>query len=218
MSSIVTDFTNNWQRLLDGLLVSIELTVLTLIIGLFVGLVLALGQMSRNSTVRISTTILVEAGRGAPALVMLLIIYNGLPKIGLTFDVFFTAVVALSITTAAYTSEIMRGGFQAVPAGEVEAGEALGMKRLDVLRHVVVPQGIRVAIPALMGFAIIIFQATSLTYYVGGGELMKVVSVQAANTFHQFNFYVIAAVLYACITIPASFLTERFEKRLARHL
>ena len=92
------------------------------------------------------------------------------------------------------------------------------MGRLDVLRYIVVPQGIRIAVPALMGFAIIIFQATSLTYYIGGGELMKYVTVQAANTFHQFNFYLIAAVLYACITIPASFITERFEKRLSRHL
>jgi polar amino acid transport system permease protein len=219
MIGIWDDFIDNWQVLLKGLLVSIEMAVLALFFGLILGLVLAIGTMSGRALVRSIAIVLVEAGRGAPALVVLQIIYFGLPNVGMTFTGFVTAVIALTLTTGAYTAEIMRGGLQAVPQGEVEAGEALGMSRASILRDVVVPQGLRIAIPPLMGFAIIIFQATSLTLYVGGErELLRTANSLASQTFNYFNFFLIAAVLYAVITIPASSLTERVERRMGRHL
>lgn len=219
MSTIWRDFSDNWQALLQGLLVSIEMAVLALVFGLALGLVLAISTMSRSRVVRSVAIVLVETGRGAPALVVLQIIYFGLPHAGMTFTGFVTAVIALSLTTAAYTAEIMRGGLQAVPQGEVEAGEALGMSRAWILRDIIVPQGLRIAIPPLMGFAIIIFQATSLTLYVGGQrELLRTANSLASQNFNYFNFYLIAALLYAVITIPASYLTERVELRMGRHL
>ncbi len=219
MIGIWNDFADNWQLILKGLLVSIEMAVLALLFGLILGLVLAVSTMSRRALVRAVAIVLVEAGRGAPALVVLQIIYFGLPKAGMTFSGFVTAIIALSLTTGAYTAEIMRGGLQAVPQGEVEAGEALGMSRGWILRDVIIPQGLRIAIPPLMGFAIIIFQATSLTLYLGGErELMRATNTLASQTFNYFNFFFIAAVLYALITIPASWLTERVEARMGRHL
>lgn len=219
MIGIWNDFADNWQMILKGLLVSLEMAFLALLFGLILGLVLAICMLSRQRIVSAVAVVLVEAGRGAPALVMLQIIYFGLPHAGMTFSGFVTAVIALALTTGAYTAEIMRGGLQAVPQGEVEAGEALGMGRAAILRDVVVPQGLRIAIPPLMGFAIIIFQATSLTLYLGGErELLRVTNTLASQSFNYFNFFVIAAVLYAAITIPASWLTERVELRMGRHL
>lgn len=219
MIGIWTDFSQHWQVILKGLLISIEMALLALLFGLVLGLILAICTMSRQSVVRWVAIVLVEAGRGAPALVVLQIIYFGLPHVGMTFSGFITAIIALAITTGAYTAEIMRGGLQAVPQGEVEAGEALGMSRGAILRDVIVPQGLRIAIPPLMGFAILIFQATSLTLYLGGErELLRTVNSLASQTFNYFNFYFVAAVLYAAITIPASSLTERVERRMSRHL
>jgi polar amino acid transport system permease protein len=219
VTGIWTDFSEHWQVILEGLLISLEMAVLALLFGLVLGLVLAVCTLSRQPVLRGVAIVLVEAGRGAPALVVLQIIYFGLPHVGMTFSGFVTAIIALAITTGAYTAEIMRGGLQAVPQGEVEAGEALGMSRGAILRDVIVPQGLRIAIPPLMGFAILIFQATSLTLYLGGErELLRTVNSLASQSFDYFNYYVIAAVLYAAITIPASSLTERVERRMGRHL
>lgn len=107
---------------------------------------------------------------------------------------------------------------QAVPDGEVEAGDALGMSRLDVLRDVVVPQGIRIAIPPLVGFAIIMFQATSLAYSISYRELTATAKSVAGLEFNALNMFVLAGLLYAAVTIPASWLSDRLDRHMSRHL
>lgn len=160
----------------------------------------------------------VEIGRGTPALVLLQIVYNGLPRVQLTWPAFACAVLALSLTTAAYSSEIFRGGLRAVPYGEVEAGAALGMSRRDILRDLVIPQGLRIALPPLMGFAIIVFQMTSLAYSISLTELFATGRSIGLNSFKAMNMFILVGLLYAAITIPSSWLTERVEKRMGRHL
>jgi polar amino acid transport system permease protein len=149
---------------------------------------------------------------------MLQFVYYGLPSAGLSFTAFVSAVAALSLTTAGYTSEILRGGLQAVPAGETEAAGALGMSRRDTLRFVLVPQGVRIALPSLMGFAILIFQATSLTFTISVVELLSQAYSIGAATFRYLDVLVLAGLLYLAVTIPAGWLTDRTERRLSRHL
>jgi polar amino acid transport system permease protein len=213
---------NDWPTFLPGLLaglgVSVQVALLSLLIGIPGGLLLAIGAGSKKKLVRTLIIGIVEIGRGTPALVVLQIFYFGLPASGLTLSSMGASVVALAATTAAYTSEILRGGLQAVPQGEVEAAGALGMSRRDTLRFIVIPQGIRVAIPSLIGFAILIFQATSLAYTVALPELLSQAYSIGSTTFNYLSVLVLAGLMYAAITIPASWLTSRAEKRLARHL
>lgn len=214
-------FFNDWvdyfPDLLGGLGVSLQLTLVTLLIGLPAGLLLALGAGSRNKVLRMITITVIEIGRGTPALVVLQLFYFGLPSAGMTLTSFVAASLALAFTTAAYTSEILRGGLQAVPGGEVEAAHALGMARRDILRFVVIPQGVRIAIPPLMGFAIMVFQATSLAYTIAMPELMSQAYSIGSITFRYLSILTLAGLMYALITIPASSLSNLVEHRLARH-
>jgi polar amino acid transport system permease protein len=186
-----------------------------LVLGLPLGLALAVGASVRRRIVRWLVVGLVEIGRGMPALVMLQVVYNGIP---VTLSGFVSAFIALALTTAAYTSEILRGGLQSVPAGEVEAGQALGMKPIHVLRDVIIPQGVRIAIPPLIGFCIVMFQATSLAFVIAVPELTAQAKSISNETFHYFNLFFLAGLLYAVVTISASVLTERAERVLSRHI
>jgi len=213
---------SNWgvyyPDLLRGLLVSVRLAGLALLIGVPAGLLLAIGTNSHRRTTRAVVITLVELGRGTPALVVLQLVYFGLPSVNLTWSSFFSAGVALSVTAAAYTSEILRGGLQAVPGGEVEAAAALGLTQRDALRYIIVPQGVRIAIPALMGFAVLLFQATSLAFTISVPEVVSKAYAIGSASFQYLSVLTLAGLLYAAITIPMSFLSDLAARRLSRHL
>ncbi|MGY2002606.1 amino acid ABC transporter permease [Blastococcus sp. SYSU DS1024] len=218
MNGLFTSWGEWLPRLLEGLGTSVQLTLVSLTIGVPLGLLLALLSSAASRPVRWTAIGLVEIGRGTPALVMLQFVYYGLPSAGLSLTAFVSAVAALSLTTAGYTSEILRAGLQAVPAGEIEAAGALSMSRRDTLRFVVVPQGVRIALPSLMGFAILIFQATSLTFTISVVELLSQAYSIGAATFRYLDVLLLAGLLYLAVTIPAGWLTNRTERRLSRHL
>jgi polar amino acid transport system permease protein len=204
--------------LLDGLWLSVRVAGASLVIGIPLGLGLALLMSARHKWVRVVAIIVVEVGRGTPALVMLQIVYYGLPSAGLTVGSFVAAIVALALTTGAYTSEILRAGLQAVPHGEVEAASALAMSNRDTLRFIVIPQGVRIAIPALLGFAILILQATALTFTIALPELLSRAYSIGSNSFRYLDVLLLAGLLYLLITLPAGWLTNWTERRMARHL
>ncbi|MBJ6718843.1 ABC transporter permease subunit [Bacillus sp. PR5] len=162
MKETLANFVEWAPQLFAGLVVSLQLTGLALLMGLPLGLLLALLSMTKMRLPRYVAILLVEIGRGAPALVVLQMVYYGLPSVGINTSAFIAAAVALALTTAAYTSEILRAGLNAVPQREFEAGLALGMTNSDIMRFVVIPQGVLFAVPALMGFAILIFQQVHL--------------------------------------------------------
>jgi polar amino acid transport system permease protein len=203
--------------LLQGLELSIEVTILSLAIGIPCGLVLAVLVSSSSRLAKGTALLIVEFGRGAPALVLLQLVYFGLPTTGLLLSSFVSAIAALAWNTAAYTSEIIRAGLEAVPFGQREAATAIGLNPLDALRFVLVPQGLRMAIPALMGFSIQIFQATSLCFTIALPELLSRSYGIGSQTFHYFDVLLLAALIYAAICIPASVLMKRFEHAIGHY-
>lgn len=205
-------------RLLDGLWTSLQVTLLGLAIGIPAGLALALLASVRSRPIRWSTVVVVEIGRGMPALVVLQMVYFGLPTFGIALSSYVATVVALGLMTAAYTSEIIRAGLRAVPEGETEAASALGLTHRDTLRYIVIPQGFRIAIPTLMGFSILIFQVSSLAFTIGLPELLSRGYSIGAATFRYLDVLTLVGILYLVITIPAGWLVEGFEKRMSRHL
>lgn len=198
-----------------GLMISLKVTLATLITGIPLGLLVALAVQAKSRTVAWLAVIFVEIGRGAPALVLLQFVYFGLPQVELSLSSFASAWIALTITTAAYTSEILRAGLQSVPAGQLEAAKALNMSRLDELRFISLPQGIRIAIPPLFGFAILTFQATSLCFAIALPEIVSQANEIGSMTFKYFPVLTITGVIFAVICIPASFAVGWLERRVA---
>lgn len=217
MSGLFSFWKDSLPQLLNGLAVSLEVTGAALAVGLPLGLLLALGVQSKARLLKLASLGAVEIGRGAPALVVLQFAYFGLPQAGLALSSFAAAVFALAWNTGAYTSEIIRAGLESVPQGEVEAASAMGMVRRDVLRFVVIPQGLRVAAPALLGFAAAILQATSLCFAIALPELASNAYMIGTITFRYMEILLLAGILYAVICIPATIAVGVLEKRLERH-
>jgi polar amino acid transport system permease protein len=204
--------------LLPGLATSLKLTGAALVIGLPLGLVLAILVSSRRMVVRAPALAFVELGRGAPVLIVLQLFYFGLPQVNVTLSSFVAGSFGLGLTTAAYTSEIIRAGLQAVPAGQREASRALGMSHRDELRFIVIPQGMRIATPALLGFAILVFQGTSLCFTIAVPELMSKAYGEGSESFEYLQAIGLAAALYAVVALSAGLVVRRLEARMGRHV
>lgn len=212
------DFWGEWfPTLVDGLKISVEVTAACLALGIPLGLVLALGMQSKSAPWRTLALVIVEIGRGAPALILLQFAYFGLPNAGLALSSFASATLALAWTTGAYTSEIIRAGLEAVPHGQKEAAAAIGLNRWDQLRFVILPQGLRVSVPPLFGFSILMLQASSLCFAIALPELVSQAYVIGSNTFRYMSILVLAGLLYAAICIPATIAVSALERRLGRH-
>ncbi|WP_312528178.1 amino acid ABC transporter permease [Paracoccus sp. (in: a-proteobacteria)] len=199
--------------MLSGLRLSVTVTIASLLIGLPLGFLLSLGVMSQSRASNAIALIIVEIGRGAPSLVLLQFAYFGLPSTGMTLTSFGASVAALSWSTAAYTSEIIRAGLLSVPAGQREAAMAIGLTRTDMMRFVIVPQGLRIAIPALLGFAILIFQTTSLCFAIALPELTSRAYEIGTNTFQYLPALVLAGLLYLMVCIPMTLVVHWIETR-----
>lgn len=212
----------SWARhipeLLDGLVVAMQLTGLSLLFGYPLGLLLAIGVNSRVLAVRSLALFVIELGRGLPLLVLLFLVYQGLPQVGFVAGAMVSAVAAFTLSTAAYSTEIVRSSLGAVPPGQAEAAAAAGMSSVDSFRLIILPQAIRVALPPLLGLAIQMFQLSSLAYLVTVPEVMQAARFRSTVTFDALAVFVAAAVLYASITIPASLFVARLEGRLSGHL
>lgn len=201
-----------FTQMLPGLWVSLQLTAASLIIGLPLGLAFAVATTNRQRAIRWVVIALVELGRGTPALVLVYLVYFGLPQMGLTLSGFICASIAIGLSTGAYASEIFRGGLLGVPRGQLEAAQAIGLGRFKQLRLVILPQAVRIVIPPILGLAIIVFQATSLAYVIGLPELLSRAYNLGAVTFQFLAMLTLAGVMYALIAIPASRFISRLER------
>jgi polar amino acid transport system permease protein len=218
IASIVSIWPEQFPLLRDGLLVALKLTAVTLAVGFPFGLLLAVMVMSPSRPLRAIGLLIVEVGRGAPLLVLLSLMYFGLPQIHLTLEQFLAAVIAFGWSAGAYSSEIFRASLESVASGQREAAAAVGFGRFDAFRIVILPQAVRIAIPPLMSVAIQMFQVTSLAFVIALPELMSGAYLAGSVTFEYLSIFLLAAVLYSAISLPASLLVGLVERRLGRHL
>jgi polar amino acid transport system permease protein len=203
--------------MMSGLGVSLLIAAVAILVGYPFGLGLSLMVSAKNLALRTLGLVLVEVGRGAPALVILYLFYYGLPKFGIAFESITAACLALIWNSAAYSSEIMRAGLQSVDRGQFEASSALGLGQRDIFFRIIMPQGMRSAVPGLMGVAIQVFQGTSLAYGIAVPELMKTAYNIGSQDFNYLQIFTLAGLCYAVISMPATWITVFFEKRMARH-
>ncbi|RWZ46057.1 amino acid ABC transporter permease [Labedella phragmitis] len=200
--------------LLPGLGTALLLTLVSVGVGYPLGFGLALLTETRSALARWFAIVVVEVGRGLPILVLLLLVYRGLPSVGILFDAFLSASVALVWSSAAYSAEIIRTGLGAVPRGQFDAAYALSMNRTDMYRLIVLPQALRVSIPPLVNLGITMFHATSLATVITVEEIMHIANLEGSIYFRYMSVFMAAAVIYLAITVPVSLYADRLAKRL----
>src|SRR6266404_5537810 len=183
----------NFAPLLAGLLMTVELTVVVIVLSLVFALLVALGGMSQFRPLRWLVNAYVEIMRGTPLLLQLVYIYYVLPEIGIRLNSFAAGVIALTLNYSAYISEVYRGGIQAIARGQHDAAAALGMTRGLAMRRIILPQAIRIVIPTLGNYFISLFKDTALCSAVSIQELVFTAQVHAALNFQYFTLYTVVA-------------------------
>lgn len=209
----------SWQLfwlLVEAARLTIVISVVSIgIIGFLLAVLVCAANMSRSGLARGAGRLFVSFFRGTPLLVQLLLIYYLLPSIGLDVPPVAAAIVGMSLCTAAYQAEIMRGGFAGVPQGLVEAADMVGLSRFGTFRRIRLPIAFRLTLPGLINEWIMMLKSSSLVSVVGVVELTRMAQDLAASTYRPLELYAAAGFIYLCINIVVALLGRGLEARLS---
>jgi polar amino acid transport system permease protein len=204
--------------LLQGLVLTLFLTVATMVAGLAVGTLVAAARLSRFRLLRLFVAGYIELMRGTPALVQLVWVYYCVPILfGIQLPAIPAVVLALTLNVAAYYGEAFRSGIQAVPREQVETAEVLGLSYAGRMRFVVLPQAIRTVLPVLISTSIALFKDTSLVSTLGVADLMYNGQIAATQTYRPIEVLSAVALIYFAVAFPTSIALRGLELRLSRH-
>lgn len=199
--------------LIGGAVTTLWLTAAAIVIGLALGLILALMRRSKQRIVTGVAQAYVWLFRGTPLLVQLIVIYTGLPQFGIRLGVAESALLGLSLNEAAYLAEIIRSGLLAVPVGQVNAGKALGMRDGQVLRYVVVPQALRIIVPPLGNSVNGLLKTSSMASVISMEELLRRTQELIQEKFMVMELFAVAALYYLAMTTAWDFVQRAIERR-----
>lgn len=202
----------NLGPLLAGLLLTVELTVIVIVLSLGFALLVTLAGRSRVAPLRWVVQAYVEVMRGTPLLLQLIYIYYVLPEVGIRLNAFAAGVIGLTLNYSAYLSEVYRGGIQAVPRGQHDAAAALGMTGRLAMRRIILPQAVRIVIPTLGNYFISLFKDTALCSVVSIQEVVFTAQIIAARNFQYFTLYTVVGVMYFAVSFPAARLVGYLER------
>lgn len=203
-----------FSLLLEASLMTIFVSVISILVGLAIAIVLSGMRMSGNRWMFSGAGLFISFFRGVPLLVQLLLIFNLLPAIGITLPSLATAIIGLSLCTAAYQAENLRGGFEGVPPGLIESAEMAGFSRSQIFVYIRTPIALRMTFPALINEAILILKASSLVSVVGLIELTKMAQNLSASTYQPLPIFASAGVIYLAINLVVAYLGRRAENAL----
>ncbi len=207
-----------WEVFLfTGLKTTLILTSISVALGTVLGAIVALLKMSKSRIIRFLISIYIEVIRGTPILLQLYLFYFVLPQAlpFLKLSQFMWVSIALCVNSAAYVSEVIRSGIQAVDKGQTEAARSLGMSESQTMTKIILPQAVRNILPALGNEFIMMLKETSLASTFFLGDLMTSYQVVKGATFLTLEPMTIVAIIYLCVTFPLSKVVERFEKKMA---
>jgi polar amino acid transport system permease protein len=199
----------------DGVLKTFEVTLLSIVFAVIVGLFTGIGRISRIRIINRIATIYVEIVRGIPLLVQIFYIYYALGKIVQVPDI-MAAVIAMTVCYGAYLGEIFRAGIQSIPRGQMEAAIALGLTRTQALRRVILPQTVRVVLPPLGNEFIALLKDSSLVSILAVSDLLRRGREYASKTFYYFEALTVVALVYLVMTLFFSRLVALMEERMNR--
>ncbi len=205
-----------WGNILYGAQATILLTVISITLACILALLGALGRLSRNPVLNGIASLYVSVIRGTPLIVQIFIWTYALAEWGLVLPLFWCGIIALGVNYGAYMTEVFRAGIQAVPPGQREAAQALGMPSALIMRRIVLPQAIRIVVPAIGNDFIAMIKDTALVYAIGIQELLLRANNAGRSTVNVMEALLFAALIYWIMTIVFSFFQRRLELRFAR--
>jgi polar amino acid transport system permease protein len=200
--------------LLQGAMVTLQLSLVSMVLAIAIGLICALGRTSGNRIASVAVAIYVEIIRDVPLLVLLLVIFFTLPQVGIYLPGFWAGVLGLSLNVGAYLSEVFRAALGSVDKGEKEAALSMGMSRATVFRRVTFPQAMRIAVPTIGGYFIALLKDSSLVSFIAVSELMRQGTILISNTFRSMEIYFMVAIIYFIMSFVAARIVRQIEHAL----
>lgn len=200
--------------LIEGAIFTIEITVLSVAIGIVIGLFVGIGRISKIKIIKYLSAIYVDFLRGTPLLVQIFLIYFALPIItGVKMNPFVAAVAACSINSGAYVAEIFRAGIQSIDDGQMEAGRSLGLSWMQTMRYIIIPQAFKRVIPPLGNEFIALLKDSSLVSVIGFEELTRRGQLVIARTYASVEIWLCVAIIYLVMTLSISRFVAYLERR-----
>jgi len=206
----------SFPYLLRGTLSTVAISAAVIVLGTATGILAGLLRFVPWAAVRMGVGWAVEFIRAVPLLLQIFFIFFGLPAIGIKIPTFPAAVLALSLWMLANTAEVVRGGIQSIPRGQMEAATSTGLTWGQAMRYVIFPQAVRRMLPPFVGLCTILVKDTSLAAIIGVFELTRAAQETIERTFRSFEIYLAVAAIYFCLSYPLSVLAQRAESRLQR--
>jgi polar amino acid transport system permease protein len=199
--------------LLEGTILTIELSIVCISIGILFGIILGIARVYGNKPVYWIVTVYVEILRGFPCMVLLFIIYYGLGDIGILLNPVLAAGLALGINTSVYQAEYFRGAILAVKPGQMVAARSMGLSKWKAIRYVIFPQAIRLVLPSSSNEIIYMVKYSSIAFIVGVQDLMARANIEGSFYFKYFEAYLVAALIYLVIIFSLTKILEILEKK-----
>jgi polar amino acid transport system permease protein len=199
--------------LLQGAVVTVQVTVLSFLLSSVLGLGLALMKLSPVRALSWTGTVIINVIRGLPIIVQLFYIYFVLPEFGVQLTAFQAGVIGLGIAYSAYQAENFRGGIEAVDAGQREAAQAMGMRSALIMRRVILPQAFRIALPPYGNTLVMMLKDSSLVSTITVAEMTRAGQLIASSTFQNMTVYTLVALLYLLMSLPLVYGLRQLEKR-----
>lgn len=207
-----------WPQMLLALTYTVQIALGSFALGVAIGLMVAIGKLSKLKPLRAFCIAYVEVTRGVPALVILFLLYFGLVPVGIAIDAVPAAIIGLGISAGGYLAEIFRAGIEATHRGQREAGLSIGLTPGQVYRYVILPQATRVVLPPLLNMLITLLKDSSLASLISAPEIMLRAKDIATNVFLPMHLFLLAGVMYFALAFPLSLVTRRLEVRMRRGL
>jgi len=204
--------------LLSASWLAFQIALIAILLSWVMGLIAALAKDAQSRLVRWPAEFYIWFIRGTPSLIQIFIIYFGIPQFGLKVSPFIAGVAALAISSGAYVAEVFRSGLAAIPSGQRESALALGMGPVQMMMRIVLPQVVRIVVPALTNEAINTLKNTSLLSTITVLELTLFTQMAIAATFRPFDFYIAAALIYLVMTTILSRFATWYERRYALYI
>ncbi len=206
---------NDFLFLLSAVQWTLALSAISFIGGATVGLFVALGRTSTVKPIRLAATGYIQIFQGTPLLMQLFLVFFGATVLGFDINPWAAAALGLTLNASAFLGEIWRGCIQAVPRGQWEAGSALGLRYPGLMRYVVLPQAVKIAVAPTVGYLVQLIKGTSLAAIIGFTELTRAGQIVNNATFQPFLVFSIVAALYFLMCWPLSLWSARLEQRYA---
>lgn len=208
-------FANYGQELVKAFTLTLQLSLLSFTLGFFGGLAISIVRALAPKPLEVMLRLFVEIIRGTPMTVQLFFVYYALPMIGPRLDPFTASLIALSVNSAVYQSEYIRSTMNSIPRTQWEAALSLGFTGLSSMFYVVLPQSLRIAIPALTNELIYIIKFSSIAYFVTLPELIYVAKWIGSKTFAFIEVYIIVAMFYVAVAFIIGEIMDRINKKLS---